>query len=92
MILGHLRQQAIGNISMAIAHGVKIYLYKESIIYKDYKSKGYYIYSIEDDLSEESLYEPIAYEYALHNYRLYKKNEYNKKINTENELKSILGI
>lgn len=54
-IFGHIRQQAMGNIGIAMQYGMKIYLYKESVCYKYFKSNGFVVYSIEDDLSQESI-------------------------------------
>ena len=54
-IFGHLRQQAVGNILICMLHGSKVYLYRDSIAYKYFSKAGYYVYTIEDDLTEENL-------------------------------------
>ena len=54
-LFGVVRQQAVGNIRICLAHGIKIFLYKDSILYQELKSIGYKIYSIEDDLSQKEL-------------------------------------
>lgn len=54
-IFGHVRQQAIGNIIYCMLQGSKVFLYKDSMAYKYFKSNGYVIFSIEDDLSNDSV-------------------------------------
>lgn len=54
-IFGHLRQQAIGNILLCMCRGCKVFLYKDSIAYKYFKESGYVIFSIDDDLSQDSI-------------------------------------
>ncbi len=58
-VMGHTRQQAIGNILYFLAHGLKVFLYKESITYKFFKENGVYIFSIEDDLCQEEIDAPL---------------------------------
>ena len=36
-------------------HGSKVYLYRDSIAYKYFSKAGYYVYTIEDDLTEENV-------------------------------------
>lgn len=83
IIMGHVRQQAIGNIIMAITRGVKIFLYKDSVAYKHYKTLGYIVFSIEEDLSEKTLIEPLSYEDALHNYNILKAINSQKLVDAE---------
>ena len=54
-IFGHIRQQAIGNVLFCMLQGSKIFLYKDSVAYKYFKKAGYIIFSIEDDLSNDSV-------------------------------------
>lgn len=70
-IYGHLRQQAAGNIGQMLKDGVKVFLYKGSINYEYYSSHGYKVFTIEDDLNEENLREPLAKEYVLQNRKAY---------------------
>lgn len=58
-VMGHTRQQAIGNILYFLAHGLKVFLYRESITYKFFKEKGVYVFSIEDDLCQEEIDAPL---------------------------------
>ena len=78
-VFGHIRQQAIGNILLGLSKGIKIFLYKESITYKFLKNKGFFIYSIDDDMTEKSLKTPLNYTEKLHNYSL--NIEYSLDIN-----------
>lgn len=59
-ILGHIRQQALGNIAMAMMLGMKIFLYKDSMCYKYLRQSGFVVYSIEKDLNRASVDEPIS--------------------------------
>lgn len=59
-IFGHIRQQATGNISQMLYIGSKVFLYKDSIGYKHYKSLGYHIYTIENDLTSDFIKIPLS--------------------------------
>lgn len=82
-IFGVIRQQALGNIFQCLSKGIKIYLYKDSVVAKYLKEKGYFFYYIDDDLTEASLSTCLSQEKALYNYELIKK-EYN-----ENTIKTV---
>lgn len=70
-IYGTLRQQALGNIFLCLRTGVKVYLFKDSIVYKELKKIGYVCFTIEDDLTTESLSECLSERDAMVNYQLY---------------------
>lgn len=74
-IYGHQRQQAAGNIGQMLKNGVKVFLYKESINYKYYSSCGYKVFTIDDDLNEENLREPLAADFVLQNRNAYSIHE-----------------
>lgn len=59
-IFGHIRQQAMGNIGFCLEQGTKVFLYKDSVAYESLKSDGYFVYSIEDDLTLESVNTPLT--------------------------------
>lgn len=63
-IFGHIRQQALANIGMAMMLGLKVFFYKDSICYRYFKDSGYFVYSIESDLSAESINKPLSSEKA----------------------------
>lgn len=66
-VFGHLRQQAIGNIVMALSQGSKVFLYKDSMAYHYFKEAGYIIYSIEDDFWQSNVDRPMSNEDVVHN-------------------------
>ena len=61
-VLGHIRQQAVGNLNLCMLLGIKVFLFKESIAYHYFKSLGSFVYSIEDDLFPEELLKPLTKE------------------------------
>lgn len=67
-IFGMLRQSGIGNICLCFQKGIKVFLFKDSIMFQQFKNDGYHIYSIEDDLNDESIKKPLTPEQAIHNY------------------------
>lgn len=67
-IYGMIRQSGLGNINLCFQKGIKVFFFKDSILYKHFKSEGYYVYSIEDDLDDNSIREPLLPNQALCNY------------------------
>lgn len=67
-IFGMIRQSGLGNIYMCFRKGIKVFLFKDSILYKQFKADGCYVYSIEDDLNDISIKEPLTREQAAYNY------------------------
>lgn len=59
-VFGHIRQQALGNIIMAFLHGMKVFMWKDSVTYAYLKGKGCHIYTIDEDLTAESVNEPLS--------------------------------
>lgn len=47
-VFGVMRQQAMGNINYCISNGIKLFLYKDSMLYHFLKESGYVIFAIED--------------------------------------------
>lgn len=47
-VFGVIRQQAMGNIYQCLQNGTKVFLYKDSMVYKDLKEDGFIVYAIED--------------------------------------------
>lgn len=70
-VFGMLRQQALGNVHMCLRTGVKVYLFKNSIVYKELKKLGFVCFTIEDDLTTESLLTCLDEGDAVKNYKLY---------------------
>lgn len=71
-VCGCLRQQAMGNISYAIRHGQKIFLFKDSIIYKYLESLGISVYPIEE-IRNDSFEQPLSYKEIVRNISCYNK-------------------
>jgi hypothetical protein len=72
-IMGHKRQQGIGNISRLIMYGAKVYLPKDSVTYYHYKKMGVDVFSIEDDLSYEHLNKSLSQEQIEKNFNILKQ-------------------
>lgn len=79
-VFGNIRQQAMGNIYNALMTGKRVFLYKDSIIYKALCNLGYKVFSIDDDLTVETIKMPFDYEDALYNYNLFWKYNDGKKL------------
>lgn len=59
-VFGHIRQQAVGNIVICMRSGIKVFLFKDSVAYKFFKSMGSYVFSIEEDLNIEEVEKPLT--------------------------------
>lgn len=64
------QQGAAGNIRMGLWNGVKIFLPKNSMGFKYFKQQGFYIYSIEEDLTQDGIDNGLTDEQIVHNKRL----------------------
>lgn len=53
-IMGHVRQQALGNILLFLLLGSKVFLSKRNPIYESLIKRGYIIFSLEDDLRNDN--------------------------------------
>ncbi len=67
IIMGHERQQAIGNISYALWQGCKVFLYDSSITYIHHKSQNFKVFSILNDLELNQLVSPLEWENIINN-------------------------
>lgn len=88
-VLGVIRQQAMGNIFKLLGSGVKVFLFKDSIVYKYLKEKGYIVFCIED-ISKDSFLEPLSHEDAITNYKIELCRSNNNIAYAENELARIM--
>ena len=70
-LFGMIRQSGLGNIYMCFKKGIKVFFFKDSILYKQFKAEGYYVFTIENDLSNDAIREPLPPDQALHNYNKY---------------------
>lgn len=69
-VFGHMRQQSIGNVNINLRQGKKVFLYKDSIVYKYYRSIGIKIFNIEEDLFLREINTPLGYGDVLSNRRI----------------------
>ena len=70
-LFGMIRQSGLGNIYKCFKKGIKVFFFKDSILYKQFKAEGYYVFTIENDLSDDAIREPLSPDQALHNYNKY---------------------
>lgn len=47
-VFGAIRQHAMGNINHCLRQGIKVFLYRNSLVYRYLKAYGYVVYAIED--------------------------------------------
>lgn len=71
-VFNHERQQAMGNIYVALIMGCVVYLSSTSVAYKYLKSKGYLVYTIQEDLAKNGLCFNLSAEQKQHNKQLFK--------------------
>ncbi len=57
-VYGSMRQHAIGNIIHALSEGMKVFLYKDSIVFKSMKDMGFVVFAIEE-MDNQSLNTPL---------------------------------
>lgn len=89
-IYGMIRQSGLGNIYICFRKGIKVFFYKDSLLYKHFKENGFFVYTIEDDLTDDSIKEPLTVEQAKNNYDKYSLI-YDSKIGTyQDQLDNIL--
>lgn len=67
LIMNHIRQQAMGNISSALLRGGKIFLRPENPIYSHYTRMGVKLFPFSDDLTIADLDTPLNKEDSLRN-------------------------
>lgn len=72
-IFGVIRQAGVGNVTHCLLRGVKIFFFKDSIVYKHYKGLGFKVFTIEDDLTQESLETPLSDEDVVYNLNHYRE-------------------
>lgn len=84
-ILGHERQQAMGNINTALNMGCKVFLSDTSPVFTFLKKLGVYVYSIQNDLSTSEINTPLTEEEKSHNrnilYSMYNEKQFRSNFN-----------
>lgn len=58
-VFGVIRQQAMGNINYCLSHGMKVFLYRDSMVYRFLKDNGYVVFAIEE-IDESSFTRPLT--------------------------------
>lgn len=76
---GVIRQQAGGNIGFALANGVKVFLYKNSMAYKSFSELGFVVFALED-VDSNSFRTPLNMNQVRNNINAI-KNEYVRRQN-----------
>lgn len=74
IIMGHERQQAMGNISQSIWLGKKIFLFSSSIAYKHLVDLGYNVYTIQQDLIPSNINCMLDDASVAQNKEIFRKN------------------
>jgi len=71
-IFGQKRQMGYGNIIYLLLLGTKIFLNKESLIFLNLKKNNVILFSIQDDLNNDSVKEPLSLRESKHNKKIIK--------------------
>ena len=71
---GVVRQQAMGNIRYALCHGIKVFLYRDSVPYRSLKEMGFVIYAIED-IDSNSFTSPLTNDEMIQNKQAYEQEK-----------------
>ena len=88
-IFGSLRQQAMANIRYCLRNRIKVFLYKDSIVYKHLTAFGYKVFAIED-IDNNSFSTPLSENDHRANAEAYKKEINHKKEKALTVLKLML--
>lgn len=73
VVIGCIRQQAMGNIYNSILLGKRLFFFKDSIIYQFLKKEGFVVFTIEDDLCNSRLQEEFDSVSVMRNIEIYRK-------------------
>lgn len=66
VIMFHERQQALGNISVALWNGCSVFLSETSEVFKMYKAMGIPLFSLQSDLVDDNLQQVFSREEIMH--------------------------
>lgn len=69
------RQHAIGNISLALMSGLKVFLSETSMAYQHFKNLGLKLYSVQKDLNKRELDSPLSMDDIIHNQSILMRNK-----------------
>ena len=70
-IFGQRRQEASGNIIQLLRNGVKVFLRNDNTLLNYYRTRGYIIFSFEDDLIDEYSLRSLSILEKEHNRQCY---------------------
>lgn len=90
VVMGHIRQQAMGSIYTSIWLGCKVFLYEDSIAYKYLKRLGFLIFTIEKDLTKKGIEGTLSNAEKLYNRKKYL--EYHSKEKHFENLNRIIDL
>ena len=76
VVNGTMMQAAIGNIGFALRNGVKVFLWRDSMLYHHYQEIGLKVFAI-DDINSHSFDEPLSEEDSQHNIDVMNKSHEN---------------
>lgn len=82
-VFGILRQEAMGNIYYCLSHGIKVFLYKDSLPYRFFQENGYVVYSIEEINLESFSHELSKEEHAQNLLAIKRQREYIENIRNQ---------
>lgn len=88
-IFGVIRQQAMGNISYALSRGIKVFLYKDSLVYKQLKKRGFVVYDIES-ISPDSFTHPLSEDEIIANSKAIENEKTYRRTVFETVLKELM--
>lgn len=92
-IMGHIRQQSVGNIITMLCMGAKVFLSQENTVYKFLKRLGIKIFTIEDDLNanNKGVFDGLSFEDKQRNLEIL-KNEVGEDVLMMNLRKQIENV
>lgn len=67
----HERQQAMGNISLSLRNGNKVFMSETNLAYEYLKSCGYIVFSVQRDLNQAAIDTPLTESEQRHNWSVY---------------------
>lgn len=59
-IFAHVRQQAVGNLILLLWRGARLFMTEASAVFRWYRSLGMHVFSLEHDLTQSALSEPLS--------------------------------
>ena len=59
-IFAHVRQQAVGNLILLLWRGARVFMTEASAVFRWYRSLGMHVFSLEHDLTQSALGEPLS--------------------------------